>query len=315
MTLTLSMAETLDALIDNSQETDYSSAHPEEDNTQNIDLSLLRINSFGNSSDRRRANSSPPQFPSHRSFGSSSPAAATSPVKRPSPESKDADEPRRKKLFLPQPRDAEDDETMSNRLGYSKIPLPVDSNPTRVRSSPIYRRSLSDTFSSRSGVAQETAPSLPPRPPVFRRCVSDVSPATAKAFHGSVQENDLANQETSEANKMLYAIKNGVVELDQWCNKLLQYGESVKQDGSSPKRLIKEGVRELDQWCNKLIKYGEDSSPKAEVESPEEEHDKECKEGVKVDRVGEAFVVEINCPCGRNYRTLFSGRDCYYKLL
>lgn len=206
MTLTLSMAETLDALIDNSQETDYSSAHPEEDNTQNIDLSLLRINSFGNSSDRRRANSSPPQFPSHRSFGSSSPAAATSPVKRPSPESKDADEPRRKKLFLPQPRDAEDDETMSNRLGYSKIPLPVDSNPTRVRSSPIYRRSLSDTFSSRSGVAQETAPSLPPRPPVFRRCVSDVSPATAKAFHGSVQENDLANQETSEANKVIIRV-------------------------------------------------------------------------------------------------------------
>ncbi|KAG5404137.1 hypothetical protein IGI04_010256 [Brassica rapa subsp. trilocularis] len=278
MTLTLSMAETLDALIDNSQETDYSSAHPEEDNTQNIDLSLLRINSFGNSSDRRRANSSPPQFPSHGSFGSPSPAAATSPVKRPSPESKEADEPRRKKLFLPQPRDAEDDETI---------------------------RSLSDTFSSRSGVAQETAPSLPPRPPVFRRCVSDVSPAASKAFHGT----------DVEANKMLYAIKNGVVELDQWCDKLLHYGESVKQDGSSPKRLIKEGVRELDQWCNKLINYGEDSSPKAQVESPEEEHDKECKEGVKVDRVGEAFVVEINCPCGRNYRTLFSGRDCYYKLL
>ncbi|RID69552.1 hypothetical protein BRARA_C01640 [Brassica rapa] len=304
MTLTLSMAETLDALIDNSQETDYSSAHPEEDNT-NIDLSLLRINSFGNSSVRRRANSSPPQFPSHGSFGSSSPAAATSPVKRPSPESKDADEPRRKKLFLPQPRDAEDGETMSNRLGYSKIPLPVDSNPTRVRSSPIYRRSLSDTFSSRSGVAQEAAPSLPPRPPVFRRCVSDVSPAASKAFHGT----------DVEANKMLYAIKNGVGELDQWCDKLLHYGESVKQDGTSPKRLIKEGVRELDQWCNKLINYGEDSSPKAQVESPEEEHDKECKEGVKVDRVGEAFVVEINCPCGRNYRTLFSGRDCYYKLL
>ena len=52
-----------------------------------------------------------------------------------------------------------------------------------------------------------------------------------------------------------------------------------------------------------------------EVESREDEQEKECKEGVKVDRVGEAFVVEINCPCGRNYRTLFSGRDCYYKLL
>lgn len=52
-----------------------------------------------------------------------------------------------------------------------------------------------------------------------------------------------------------------------------------------------------------------------EVEPQEEEQEKECKEGVKVDRVGEAFVVEINCPCGRNYRTLFSGRDCYYKLL
>ncbi|CAH8385835.1 unnamed protein product [Eruca vesicaria subsp. sativa] len=282
MTLTLSMAETLDSLIDNPQETDYSYAHPDEEvNTNNIDLSLLRINSFGNSSDRRRANSSPPQFPSHGSFGSSSTAAATtSPVKRPSPESKEADEPRRKKLFLPPPpRDAEDDHTMSNRMGYSKIPLPVDSNPTRVR--PIYRRSLSDTFASRSRVAQETAPSLPPRPPVFRRCVSDVSPGPSRGI-----------QETSEANKMLYAIKNGVVELDQWCNKLLQYGELV----SSVKR--------------------DDTDPKEEDESQEGEgQEKECKEGVKVDRVGEAFVVEINCPCGRNYRTLFSGRDCYYKLL
>ncbi|KAG2332816.1 hypothetical protein Bca52824_003996 [Brassica carinata] len=300
MTLTLSMAETLDALIDNSlQETDYSEAHPEEeDNNNNIDLSLLRL---GNSSDRRRANSSPPQFPSHGSFGSSS----TSPVKRPSPESKEADEPRRKKLFL-------DDETMSDRMGYSKIPLPVDSNPTRVRSSPIYKRSLSDTFaSSRS---RETAPSLPPRPPVFRRCVSDLSPAASKAFHGPSRST--AIEETSEANKMLYAIKNGVVELDQWCNKLLQYGESVSSSVKQYDTDPKEGVRELDQWCNKLVKYGEaDDSPKEEVESPEEEQEKECKEGVKVDRVGEAFVVEINCPCGRNYRTLFSGRDCYYKLL
>jgi len=36
---------------------------------------------------------------------------------------------------------------------------------------------------------------------------------------------------------MLYIIKDGVRELDQWCNKLLKYGEavssgSVKQDDS-----------------------------------------------------------------------------------
>lgn len=185
MTLTLSMAETLDALIDNNpQETDYSSYahHPEQEednnnNNNNIDLSLLRINSFGNSSDRRRrANSSPP-----RGSFVSSPAAATSPVKRPSPESKEADEP----------------------MGYSKIPLPVDCNPsTRVRSSPIYKRSLSDTFASRrSRVAQETA--LPPRPPVFRRCVSDLSPGRPQAFRGpSSRETDLAVEETSEANKV-----------------------------------------------------------------------------------------------------------------
>lgn len=173
MTLTLSMAETLDALIDNNpQETDYSSYahHPEqEEDNNNIDLSLLRINSFGNSSDRRRrANSSPPRG----SFGSSL---------RPSPESKEADEP----------------------MGYSKIPLPVDCNPsTRVRSSPIYKRSLSDTFASRrSRVAQETA--LPPRPPVFRRCVSDLSPGRPQAFRGpSSRETDLAVEETSEANKV-----------------------------------------------------------------------------------------------------------------
>ncbi|KAL1216956.1 hypothetical protein V5N11_013884 [Cardamine amara subsp. amara] len=293
------MAETLETVIDLSQETDYN-YDPEEDD---IDLSLLRLNSFGSNSDRRRANSSPPQFQSYGSFGSSS---TTSPVKRPSPESKEADEPRRKKLFLQRPEEED-----ANLMGYSKIPLPVDFNPTRIRSSPLYKRSLSDTFASpvgftfgsgytRSDVAQETAPSsgnvpsLPPRPPMFRRSVSDLSPAP-KALLGSsrstaIPEADLANPESSEANKMLYVIKDGVRELDQWCNKLLKYGEAV----SSVKQ---------------------DDSPKAEDEVVQEEQQKECKEGVKVDRVGEAFVVEINCPCGRNYRTLFSGRDCYYKLL
>lgn len=29
---------------------------------------------------------------------------------------------------------------------------------------------------------------------------------------------------------MLYVIKDGVRELDQWCNKLLHYSEAVKQD-------------------------------------------------------------------------------------
>ncbi|ESQ51806.1 hypothetical protein EUTSA_v10016999mg [Eutrema salsugineum] len=301
--MALNMAEALETVIDNAQETDYS-YEPEEDD---IDLSLLRLNSFGRSSDRCRANSSPPQFQSYGSFGSSS-TAATSPVKRPSPESKEADEPRRKKLFLPRP---EEDERMSNLMGYSKVPLPMDCNPTRIRSSPIYKRSLSDTFASpgistfgsgytRDGVAQETTPSgnivpsLPPRPPMFRRSVSDVSPSPYKTLGSSrstaIPEADFSNPEASEANKMLYVIKDGVRELDQWCNKLIKYGEAV----SSVKQ---------------------DDSPKGEVESQEEEQQKDCKEGVKVDRVGEAFVVEINCPCGRNYRTLFSGRDCYYKLL
>ncbi|CAN8247710.1 unnamed protein product [Cochlearia groenlandica] len=298
------MAETLETIIDNGQETDYSYDHEEDDD---IDLSILRLNSFGSYSDhRRRATSSPPQFQSYGSFGSSSTiaAAATSTVKRPSPESKEADEPRRKKLFLPQ---SEEDEKMSNLMGYSKVPLPIDCDPNRIRSSPLYRRSLSDTFAlpggsrsgsgytTRNGVAQETAPSghivpsLPPRPPLFRRSVSDVSPSPSKSLIGSsrsiaIPESDL------EANKMLYVIKDGVRELDQWCNKLLKYGEAV----SSVKQ---------------------DDITKEEVEEEEEEQQRECKEGVKVDRVGEAFVVEINCPCGRNYRTLFSGRDCYYKLL
>ncbi|CAH8380869.1 unnamed protein product [Eruca vesicaria subsp. sativa] len=297
MTLTLNMADTL---TNTSQETDYTYNHPDEDN---LSLSLLRINSF----DRRRANSSPPQFQSHGSFSSSSTAAAaTSPVKRPSPEQKESEEeepPRRKKLFRspppPESKEDEEEEMMSNRLGYKKVPLPNDFDPNRIRSSRVYNRSLSDRFASSCG-DRETAPSgnvvasLPPRPrkPVFRRSVSDLTPAApSMAFLGSSssREANLANQENFDANKMLYVIKDGVRELDQWCNKLLHYSEAVKQD----------------------------DTPKEEVESAEEEEEKErkCKEGVKVDRVGEAFVVEINCPCGRNYRTLFSGRDCYYKLL
>jgi hypothetical protein len=78
---------------------------------------------------------------------------------------------------------------------------------------------------------------------MFRRSVSDLSPApSSKSLLGSsrsnaIPEGDLANPESSDANKMLYIIKDGVRELDQWCNKLLKYGEavssgSVKQDDS-----------------------------------------------------------------------------------
>ncbi|EFH59857.1 hypothetical protein ARALYDRAFT_899152 [Arabidopsis lyrata subsp. lyrata] len=68
---------------------------------------------------------------STREKNSSSTTSTTSPVKRPSPESKEADEPRRKKLFLQ--RSEEED---ANLIGYSKIPLPVvEFNPTRIRSS------------------------------------------------------------------------------------------------------------------------------------------------------------------------------------
>ena len=44
---------------------------------------------------------------------------------------------------------------------------------------------------------------------------------------------------------------------------LVQQGQLIQRFFDHAwQRLIKEGVRELDQWCNKLIKYGEDSSPK-----------------------------------------------------
>lgn len=44
---------------------------------------------------------------------------------------------------------------------------------------------------------------------------------------------------------MLYVIKDGVRELDQWCNKLLQYGEavsSVKQDDSPKVRFLNQTI-------------------------------------------------------------------------
>ncbi|XP_010557017.1 PREDICTED: uncharacterized protein LOC104826159 [Tarenaya hassleriana] len=292
------MAETL---IENHQEADYSYELEEE---EDIDLSLLRLNSFGSSSsDRRRSNSSPPKFHSSGGSLSSSPYAAVSvgsPGKRPSPESKDSDGPLRKKHFL---RPAEDDAN-PNLQGYTKISLPIDLSPNRTRSPLLFRRSLSDSFAS-SGharpVAQEASPSgnvappLPPRPPLFRRSVSDITPAPAKTFRGSsssvaIPEADLGKMGTSEADKMLLVIKDGAQELDQWCNKLLRY----RQAASSSEK--------------------QNDDPKGADET-EELRCEEFKEGVKVDRVGEAFVVEINCPCSKSYRVLFSGRDCYYKLL
>ncbi|KAK0570977.1 hypothetical protein LWI29_009395 [Acer saccharum] len=46
-----------------------------------------------------------------------------------------------------------------------------------------------------------------------------------------------------------------------------------------------------------------------------ENSEADIEESVSVERAGECLIIHFKCPCGKGYRILISGRNCYYKLM
>ncbi|KAF2285567.1 hypothetical protein GH714_005547 [Hevea brasiliensis] len=134
----------------------------------------------------------------------------------------------------------------------------------------------------------KAAASLPPRPPMLRRTVSDPSPN--KSFSRSSSCDDVTVDESPQY-KWLRKMRDCMKEMNQWCVELMPggvMGEDEQEDKGT------QGNTANATKAGSVIEY---------------------EEAVCVERTGECLVVHFKCPCGKGYQILLSGRDCYYKLI
>ncbi|KAF7139103.1 hypothetical protein RHSIM_Rhsim07G0050800 [Rhododendron simsii] len=183
--------------------------------------------------------------------------------------------------------------------GFTKIPLPItssftwatpDSNPT-LQPAPTLRRCVSDPVSSPGTPSPAKAGSsasvtLPVVPAVFRRSFSDPSP---EAYHAAVTPPDSVNRQGPKSKRMK-RMKDGMREMRQWLDEVMREGE--EEDGGS----------ELDD---------KNGAPKVQDHEPETE----SEEAVSVETSGKVLIIHIKCPCGKGFKILLNGNNCYYKLL
>ncbi|XP_058225186.1 uncharacterized protein LOC131334263 [Rhododendron vialii] len=180
--------------------------------------------------------------------------------------------------------------------GFTKIPLPItspftwatpDSNPT-LQPAPTLRRCVSDPVSSPGTPSPAKAGSsasvtLPVVPAVFRRSFSDPSP---KAYQ---TPPDSVNRRRPKSKRMK-RMKDGMREMRQWLDEVMREGEEEEEGGGS----------EFDD---------KNGAPK------DQEPENESEEAVSVETSGKVLIIHIKCPCGKGFKILLYGNNCYYKLL
>ncbi|KAF2314076.1 hypothetical protein GH714_021984 [Hevea brasiliensis] len=221
-----------------------------------------------------------------------------------------------KKLFL----EPQENTNITSIRDFSKITLPCTSSvfnfgpakPTRTDSLPVLRRCHSDPYSppvagsdtlsvSGTGSATSLLPqsppetdvatpgsmetaSLPPRPPMLRRTVSDPSP------NKSISRSSNCDDSTVYENphyKWLRKMRDCMKEMNQWCDELIPDGVI----GVEEEEKCTQGNTANATKTGSVIEY---------------------EEAVCAERTGECLVVHFKCPCSKGYQILLYGRDCYY---
>ncbi|KAK8634025.1 hypothetical protein V6N13_014854 [Hibiscus sabdariffa] len=164
--------------------------------------------------------------------------------------------------------------------GFSKLPLP---QLRRTVSDPFTptRTSLSDTAKALEDTPLSkgsVSSSLPLKPPVLTRTVSDPIFSPAKSL-SRASSSELI-QEESPSSKRLKSIKLRMSEITN------SWGETVKE------------------MENLLC-----------TEATKDKGELDCEEAVTVEKTGECLDLHFKCPCGKGYKILLSGKNCYYKLI
>ncbi|MBA0860569.1 hypothetical protein Goshw_018946 [Gossypium schwendimanii] len=200
---------------------------------------------------------------------------ASNPMKRPSPES--IAEHKSKKPLL---------ENHYSLSGFSKIPLPLLQRSTSDPYTPT-KPSLSDTAKALEDTPLSkgsASSSLPPRAPVLSRSISDPIFSPAKSLSRSSSSYEM-----------------GV--------------ELIKEESPSAKRLkrMKERMKEMSNWWGEAMREVEDVL--CTTEAIKDNGEPDCEEAVRVEKIGECLDLHFKCPCGKGYKILLSGKNCYYKLI
>ncbi|KDP33348.1 hypothetical protein JCGZ_12897 [Jatropha curcas] len=316
---------------------------PDNLSEESIDFTLLRLNSF-NSSDNN-TNTDNPTAATHchtpctacgcrrSSFPPTNISSSTNKRRSPDlnatkldPEDQIPKKP--KKLFLePQEKTV----STPSLYGFSKITLPFSigsdnsAQAPAIDPVPLLRRCHSDPYNppvagsdslsgSCMGSASKLAPqsppenskivgatdvttpaskataSLPPRPPILRRCVSDPSPN--KSYSRSSSSNDMTVDGTPHY-EWLKRMRDRMKEMNQWWDELMLDEARCEEEQED------KGTEE------------NETTIAAVQGGSVREHD----ESVSVEKIEGCFVACFRCPCGKSYRILFSGKDCYYKLI
>ncbi|KAI8545727.1 hypothetical protein RHMOL_Rhmol07G0060800 [Rhododendron molle] len=273
---------------------------------------------------RHRRRRYPPRQP-HRSMKKRSPSSSTPSLQ----------EPNSKKISL-RPSSCYGLNTQCQCLtscktldGFTKIPFPITSpfswaSPDSSQSAPTLRRCVSDPVSSprinskggdTSGVltnhplspedakivaasASTLSPAkagssasvtLPVVSAILRRSFSDPSP---KASRAAMTQPELKRMKRRDLQRMK-RMKDGMREMRQWLDEVMREGEEeeVEEDGGSELLDDKNGA------------------PK------DQEPETESEEAVSVETSGKVLIIHIKCPCGKGFRILLYGNNCYYKLL
>ncbi|XP_022719688.1 uncharacterized protein LOC111277525 [Durio zibethinus] len=201
---------------------------------------------------------------------------ASNPMKRPSPEP--VSEPKSKKPLL--------DSHQYSLAGFSKIPLPQlhrsASDPYTPPKTNLSEnaKALDDTPLSKGSAS---CSALPPRAPALSRSISDPILSPGKSFSRSSCFNEM-----------------GI--------------ELIKEESPSVKRLrrMKERMKEMRQWWDEAMREVEDVW---NTEAIKGDGEVDCEEAVRVEKIGECLDLDFKCPCGKGYKILLSGKNCYYKLI
>ncbi|XP_055805613.1 uncharacterized protein LOC129874362 [Solanum dulcamara] len=179
--------------------------------------------------------------------------------------------------------------------GFIKIPLqesPVTPSPSpspaKPPLAPPFPRPLYRTTSDPTG----KSPTLPPHRNLTRTtsCSPNEFPTTMKSqTHWSPNVQELGgsvNNGESPTAMRLKRMKDGMREMRQWCDLMIQEEETSHEE-------------------NKIVKDDETDSGGGEAL---------CEEAVWVERMGNCLILHFKCPCGKGYQILLCGNNCYYKL-
>ncbi|XP_050216000.1 uncharacterized protein LOC126667078 [Mercurialis annua] len=130
--------------------------------------------------------------------------------------------------------------------------------------------------------------SLPPRPPLLRRTVSEPSPD--KSLSRTSSSTDYAYAADSIPNyQLMKRMRDYTKEMNQWWDQFLpdqDTGEKHEEEN-------------ITQHAN---------AKKADLVT-------DFEEAVNVEKTGECLTVHFKCPCSKGYKILLDGKSCYYRLM